>query len=440
MGNQYKTMAVLGLGYIGLPLSATLANVGFHVIGVDIDEKRIENLKQLKLPFYEPGLAGTLKECKDKIEYTTNCSEALKKAEAVFVTVGTPVDENDLPNYTAINAVIQEIGANLRKGQVIIFKSTLVLGTTENLVKPKLEKLSGLKAGEDFYLVFCPERTIEGQALHELYSLPKIIGGVNEESSKQAQAIIKKLGGKTTIVSSPAVAEMCKLIDNMYRAVNIGFANEVGQLCEKIGIDANEVVNAVNSSYSRTHLFRPGLGADGPCLSKDPFLFGYSAKKLGVKTPMTDGCVAQSHFSTLRIADFVKGYIEQNPKEKYKIALVGLAFKGFPETDDLRGSPALKIMKAINGFGKNVDYVCYDPLVKKFEDMEIKSHIDHNITDCDAILFLTNHPRLMHINLSDKLRNGQLVIDCWGNVHDHEQVEQRNGVKYYRIGRADRNV
>ncbi|MBS3112478.1 nucleotide sugar dehydrogenase [Candidatus Woesearchaeota archaeon] len=440
MSYQHKILAVLGLGYIGLPLSATLANVGFNIIGVDIDKNKIENLKKMKLPFYEPGLAGTLEECKDKIEYTTNSSDALKRADGIFVTVGTPVDENNLPNYTAINAVVQEIGQNLRTGQVIIFKSTLVLGTTEHLIKPKLEELSGLKAGKDFYLVFCPERTIEGQVLHELYSLPKIIGGINEESSRQAEAIIKKLGGKTTIVSSPAVAEMCKLIDNMYRAINIGFANEIGQLCEKIGIDADNVVNAVNNSYSRTHIFKPGLGADGPCLSKDPYLFKYSAEKLGVKTPMVDGCISQSHFSTLRVADFVKEYIEKNNKESYKIALVGLAFKGFPETDDLRGSPALKIMNSINSMGKNVKYVCYDPLVKEFQGLEINKYIDHNITDCDVVLFLTNHPRLMHVILNDKLKNGQLIVDCWGNVHDYQQIEARSGIKYYRIGRADQNI
>jgi UDP-N-acetyl-D-mannosaminuronic acid dehydrogenase len=440
MVSENKTVAVLGLGYIGLPLAVSLANVGLKVIGVDVNQKRIDGLKQLKTPFYEPGLDGTLSECRDRIEFTVDSADALRRSDAIFVTVGTPVDDSNQPDYSAINNVVQTIGSNLRKGQIVIFKSTLVLGTTERLVKPKLEELSGLKAGEDFYLVFCPERTIEGQVLHELYSLPKIIGGINEESSKRAEEIIKKLGGGTTIVSSPAVAEMCKLIDNMYRAMNIGFANEVGQLCECMGIDALEVVNAVNRSYARTHIFKPGLGADGPCLSKDPYLFRHSAKQFDMKTPMTDGCIVQNAYSTLRIADFVKDYIAQNPKDKYKVALVGLAFKGFPETDDLRGSPALKIMKAINQMNNNVEYACYDPLVKDFENMEVKKHIDHSITDCDIILFLTNHPRLMHTSLSDKLRNGQLVVDCWGNVSDYRQIEERKGVSYYRIGRADNNI
>ena len=265
-------IAIFGLGYVGLPFTAALANVGFNVIGVDIDNDRIEMLKKGNIPIYEPGLEETLRKNKNKIEYTTDSAYATRNSNSIFLTVGTPLKANDEPDYTQVDSCIEIIGKNLRKGRLIILKSTVPIGTTEEYIAPKLESLSGLKAGDDFYLVFCPERTIEGLALHEIYHLPKIIGGINKESSLKAEKIMKKLGGKVSIVSSPRVAEMCKLVDNLYRTTNIAFANELGMVCEKIGIDANEVASIVNNSYPRTNIFSPGLGADGPCLSKDPLI------------------------------------------------------------------------------------------------------------------------------------------------------------------------
>ena len=338
-------IAVFGLGYIGLPFTAALANVGYSVIGVDIDKNKVEMMKRGEISIHEPGLKETLEKHKGRIEYTSDSAYAMANADSLLLTVGTPLNENEEPDYTQIESCINDIGKNLKRGQLIILKSTVVIGTTEEYVAPRLEKISNLKAGEDFYLAFCPERTIEGLALHEIYNLPKIIGGINRESALRAEKIMRKLGGRVTIVSNPRTAEMCKLVDNLYRANNIAFANELGIVCEKIGIDANEIVSAVNNSYPRTKIFSPGLGADGPCLSKDPIIFKHAASKHKIQTHVVDGSILQNKFSTLRVANMVKEHILRNNLEKINLAIVGLAFKGFPETDDLRGSPATKILE-----------------------------------------------------------------------------------------------
>ena len=272
-----KTIAIFGIGYIGLPLTAAFANVGFKVIGVDINQERVEQLKKGFIPLFEPGVKETLERCKDSIEFTSDPSYAMKKADAAFITVGTPLKDDKDPDYSYVDSCIEQIGKNLRKGHLIVLKSTVILGTTEEHVMPQLEKLSGLNAGKDFFLAFCPERTMEGVALQELYALPKIIGGINDESASKTKEIVEKLGGKVTIVSSPKVAEMCKLADNLYRAMNIAFANELGEVCRAGGINASEMVATVNKEFGRTNVFLPGLGADGPCLTKDPHIFRYSA-------------------------------------------------------------------------------------------------------------------------------------------------------------------
>jgi UDP-N-acetyl-D-mannosaminuronic acid dehydrogenase len=431
-------LAVLGLGYVGLPLTAALARVGFKVTGVDKNEERITLLNKGEVPFYEPGMKETLLWHKDNIEYTSKTAEALQKADAIFVTVGTPLNSEGEPDYTDMNSCIDEIGKNLKKDHLIILKSTVILGTTEELVAPRLESLSGLKAGEDFFVAYCPERTTEGLALHELSHLGKIIGGINQLSAQKAEKIIKKLGGNTTIVSSPKVAEMCKLVDNLYRANSIAFANELGMVCEKVGLNSSEVVSAVTSSYPRTRIFTPGLGADGPCLSKDPMIFKYAATKQNIPTPVIDGTMIQNKTSTLRIAELVKDFILKNNPENTNLAIIGLAFKGFPETDDLRGSPAVKVLDSLKKDNVNFNSIkLYDPLVKSFPNHEISPSISDAIQDANVILLLTNHPKLMNLefqHILEKTKNPVFIVDAWGNINPSEVPQ---GVHYFRIGHAN---
>src|SRR3989344_5713905 len=195
-----QKVSVLGMGYIGLPLSVALANSGFEVIAVDLNREKIESLKRGKTYLYEPGLNETLANHKDKIEFVTDDAYAIPNSDTIFVAVGTPLKDGSSPDYSQLNSCLNSIGKNLKKGQLVFLKSTVFLGTTELYALPMLEKLSGLKGGRDFLLAFCPERTSEGQVMHEIHVLPKIVGGINKESTERARKIMRKLGGKAMAV------------------------------------------------------------------------------------------------------------------------------------------------------------------------------------------------------------------------------------------------
>ena len=432
-----KTIGVVGLGYIGQSLVAALARVGYGVVGIDIDKTKIKRLQQTYEPdIYEPGLSETLKQCRDNVEFTWDYSYLMKKCNTIMVTVGTPVKDDDTPNYDYLNTAILNIGKRLRRGQLIVLKSTVVPGTTEEIAL-KLQEISGLKAGGDFYVAFCPERTIEGLALHELYSLPKIIGGINDESVDCAAQIIKKLGGGVIKVSSPKIAELCKLVDNLYRAMNIAFGNEIGYICEGLGIGAYEVVSAVNDAYERTHLFKPGLGADGPCLSKDPLIVKYCGRKIGMDTRIIDACILQNKEYTLRIASIISQYIKTKKINKPKISFIGLAFKGFPETDDIRGSPAIKIHDVLQEQFSDIEFKYYDPIIKNFLNNSVSPTLKDCCLDSNIVVFLTNHQALMNINADNILEDTArplLIVDCWHNLTNIEKLIGKRDVQIFRVG------
>lgn len=431
-----KIIGVIGLGYIGLPLTAALASVGYRVLGIDIDEDKIKRLKKThKGHLYEPGLDEALRKHKDRIEFTTEQPSALKKCDAIIITVGTPMDGKSRPDFRDVDNVAKTIGKNLRKGQLIMLKSTVLPGITRRF-SLQLEKLSGLKAGADFYVVYCPERTLEGKVLEELYTLPKIIGGINKESLNKGASLIKRLGGKVVKVSSLEIAEMCKCIDNSYRVVNITFANEIGDICEKNGLDSYEIVRAVNKTYPRTNLFLPGLGAGGPCLSKDPKILNYYAKTNKLRTKMINASIVKSHESTMRLVPMITRFVKKNGIKEPKISLVGLAFKGSPATDDIRNSPAVDIYKALRKSLKSPIFNFYDPIIKNFLSNQVSGNLKSCLKGSNVVVFLTNHPAFRNIDSKYLLGVSSrplLVVDCWHNLINPEKVQGKK-VQIFRIG------
>jgi UDP-N-acetyl-D-mannosaminuronic acid dehydrogenase len=271
--------------------------------------------------------------------------------------------------------------------------------------------------------------------MHEFHTLPKIVAGINQESTEKATKVIKRLGGKVSSVSCPRVAEMCKLLDNLYRATNIAFANEVGELCEKAGINAEEVVSTVNSGYLRTMIYRPGLGADGPCLSKDPKIYKYSASRYNAKVPLAEGSITQNQSSETKITNLIKDFNLSNNPEPLNIAIIGAAFKGIPETDDTRDSTGEKVIKALRRSGVQINSLkAFDPRAKSFLDYPTTKSMEEAIQDANVIMFLTNHPRIMNLEFShiiDKIKKPAFIIDAWGNINVESVPE---GIHYYRIG------
>jgi UDP-N-acetyl-D-mannosaminuronic acid dehydrogenase len=418
-----SVIGVIGLGYIGQPTVAALASVGYRVVGMDIDPKKIEQLKAGRATLYEPGLGETLYRTRDITRFTMDYEELMRECEAVLITVGTPIGEDNAPNMSALEAVVTSIAKFMRKGHVVILRSTVTPGTTVR-VAAQLEQLTGMRCGTDFYVSFCPERTIEGLALYELLNLPKIIGGIDPESAARTADILGRLGGKVVKVSSATVAELCKLADNMYRALNIAFANEFGNICEAAREDAYEVVGAVNATYHRTSIFRPGLGAGGPCLSKDPVILSHFAGGKGVKTPVVDACVSANLEATMRLARETSRFLKARGLAQPRIAMLGLSFKGMPETDDSRGAPVADICQALrNGTaGANhngAQFSFFDPIIERFEDQKVAASFEECISGANVVLFLTDHAMLRNIALEHVLAHASrplLIMDAWHNV------------------------
>jgi UDP-N-acetyl-D-mannosaminuronic acid dehydrogenase len=267
--------------------------------------------------------------------------------------------------------------------------------------------------------------------------LPKIIGGLGDRSSRMLEPIVRHLGGRPIVVSSPELAEMCKLADNSYRAVNIAFANEIGSVCEAIGLDAKELVAAINEGYERTSLFQSGLGAGGPCLSKDPPVLAGSAIALGIETPVVTASIGSNIEATLRIATVVETYIRQSGIVNPHIALIGLAFKGVPETDDARGSPASIIHRRLIESCPEASFAYHDPLIASFLGAEVSKSLTETLQGSDVALFLTNHVTLQGIPSSlieaANPKADMLLVDCWHNIADpHALVDA--GKQVFRVG------
>ena len=431
-------IGVIGLGYVGLSFLAALANVDYKIVGLDINKGGIRALQQsYRADIYEPGLNESLERHKDNIEFTSDYGFLMKECDAIFITVGTPINEES--NTVVIENNIADVETatanHLRRGQLLVLKSTVSPGRTREFAK-NLQQASGLEAGTDFYVTFSPERTIEGASLNELRTIPKIVGGINQESTDKAAAILESLGAKIIKVSSSEVAELAKLIDNCYRAMNIAFANEIGYICEKIGLDMEEVRFASNTAYERTNLFQAGLGAGGTCLTKDPKILAYFAKMKGIDVKTINASIIQNKESTLRIASLASQFITANEIKRPKFSFLGLAFKGSPETDDVRESPTVEILHTLKENFPEAEFSFYDPIIKRFIDKPIVQSLAECLNSSHVVMFLTNHRSLMNIEVEDILKNTArplLIIDCWRNLINPTDIKEK-GVKISRIG------
>jgi len=432
-----KGVGVVGLGYVGLPLVASLASVGFRAVGVDINEAKMRQLRETGVPdFYEFGLQELLSRYRSTVSFTLSHSEMMRECSTIIITVGTQLKEDGTTDLDGLTSCRDAIAPYLSQDHLLILKSTVPCGTTRAFAA-QLEEISGLVAGKDFFVAYCPERTIEGHAIHELRYLPKVIGGLNPESAERARLVLGRLGGRVVVVSSPEVAEMCKLVDNAYRATNIAFANEIGLICEGLEIDSYELVSAINDGYERTSLFRSGLGAGGACLSKDPTVLALSAQKCGVDAKIIKTGIDSNQKATLRVARLIADYIREHEIAEPRVALMGLAFKGLPETDDTRGAAAGIIHRHLRGEFPNTSFNYYDPLVRTFDGQNVSSTIKGALEDANVAIFLTNHATLLSVRSAEILEacTGRpfLVIDCWHNIDDAPELVAQ-GVEVIRIG------
>jgi UDP-N-acetyl-D-mannosaminuronic acid dehydrogenase len=411
-------IVVIGMGYTGIPAAAMFADVeGFNVIGVQRRSKRsgwkIDFLNAGKCPIggNEPGLAELIEKVVKKGSFrVTDDISVCKNADVILIDVQTPVDDSHVPQYDSLREVSQAVGEYMKKGVMVILESTVAPGTTNYMVKPILEESSGMRAGEDFNLVYSYERVMVGRLLHNFVYMPRIVGGLTSRCTQRGVEFYKNIVKAELFPTDCLTAEVAKVTENTYRDVNIAFANEVALICESLGVDVHEVRRFVNSlpndpsdpvknPYRMMHI--PGAGAGGHCLPKDPWLLKYGLDAYGRFNFMPKILV-----ESRRINDFMpqhmKDLVEEVLHEKSvkmkdaRVCMLGFAFLG--DSDDTRNTPSLPLYNFLKGVCKEV--VVHDPFVKEFEGVVLTNDLEDAVKNKDCIVIVTNHKQYGKISLN----------------------------------------
>ena len=371
-----NTVAVIGIGRVGLPLALVLADSKYKVYGIGRSIDKINQLLTGKMPFIDEG-ADLLKKYVNKGFFPTISYETIKESNVVILTLGTPIDENMNPVLDQIEVALNDMIPFLRKGQLIILRSTVSPKTTI-YVKEKIESLTKFRIGKNIYLAFCPERVAEGKSITETKSIPQIIGGVNDASTKKAEKFFESFNVKCLTTDSTS-AELAKLFTNMYRYINFAISNEFLVVAESFNKNIHEIINLINTDYKRGGLALPGLTA-GPCLFKDGFF-------LINDNPYLDLITASWKINESLPLFLVKKIKERVNLKNKKVLILGLAFK--PEIDDIRESLSFKIRKAL--LREHAKVVLHDPFVKKYSQQEVIQNLDEALKGIDVMFVATRH-------------------------------------------------
>jgi len=397
-----KTVAVIGIGRVGLPLALVLASEEFFVYGVGRDVKKIEELKQGTMPFIEKDADVLLKKHVHKTFIPTIEYAVIEKCDYIVLTLGTPIDENMNPVYDQINATLIACKTYFKKGQTLILRSTVSPKTTE-YVKHFLNDIKGITVGENFFLAFCPERIAEGYSLEEIKSIPQIIGAPDKISARKASELFKQIGVET-LITDDISAELAKLFTNMYRYINFAIANEFMVLANNYNRDIYQIVHMINYKYKRGGLKLPGL-TGGPCLFKDGFF-------LISDLPFNDLISTSWKINESIPLLLVKQIRERTKLENKKVALLGLAFKS--EIDDIRESLSFKVRKAL--LRERAHVFLHDPFVREYVNQSVGKDVYEAIKDADVIFIATNHKAYQKLDLSrvkKLVKKSCIISDVW---------------------------
>jgi UDP-N-acetyl-D-glucosamine dehydrogenase len=402
-----ETVGIIGLGYVGLPLAVAFAQEGCEVIAVDVDSRKIEAIEAGD-SYIEDVPSELLAELKDRIHATTRYAR-LAKADAVLICVPTPLTRNREPDLGPLIDTTRALAEVLQSDQLVVLESTTYPGTTRERVAPLLEE-SGLAAGRDFHLAFSPERVDPGRTDFTLRNTPKVLGGLTDACVERAEAVYGRVCDNLVRVSSPEAAELTKLLENIFRSVNIALVNELAMLTDRMGIDIWEVVDAASTKPYGFMPFSPGPGMGGHCLPVDPFYLSWRAREFDIATEFIElagkvnqqmpyHCVAKAQRALNDAGLSVKGA---------RVAVLGVSYK--PGVGDIRESPALKIIALLKEGGADVSY--HDPHVPHLQEFGLDSRpLEEATGDADLTLIVTAHPSVDHDQVA---RRARLVVDLRG--------------------------
>ena len=428
-------VTVIGLGYVGLTLALTLAKAGFKVLGIEKQLEIVNRLKQSQVHFQEQGLQDILIQVMQQNNLQIQAELSTKATSDIYIiTVGTPLDKNGTVILNYITDATKAIAANMADNALIIVRSTVKVGVCRQTVKPILAS-----SAKKFQLAMCPERTLEGNAMAELATLPQIIGADDEATYNRAAKFFLRTTTNTVHMSSLEAAEIAKLVDNSYRDVLFGFANEIANICDAFKVNANEVIDGGKHMYPRTNVATPGL-VGGPCLEKDPHILAQSAAEKGVDAKIVKSARLVNELQPKQTIDIIAKLLK--PKAIPKITIWGIAFKGKPITDDVRGSMAIKVIEQLiitipNATITLYDSVCCtDELQKINPKFIIKQDKMQAIKNVDCLIIANNHIEFSQTNInsiSNELNKNGFIFDYW-NHFKNNSFNTKNNCKYLALG------
>ncbi|TRO52447.1 nucleotide sugar dehydrogenase [Candidatus Bathyarchaeota archaeon] len=411
--DKTAVVAVLGLGHVGYPIASLFAKNGFLTIGYDIDSERLRDIQQgaviseiiSLLPVNEIQRQKKLSEIAENLR-TSGEEESLREADVFIVDVPTPLKEKDIPDLSFLENTCRMISRFLKKDSLVIIESTIYPGATEEIVKPLLEE-SNLRAGDDFFLSFSPERIDPGNKKWSLESIPKIVGGINKESTDLASLLFSQIIQKVIPVSSLKVAEAAKMLENIFRSVNIALVNDLSRLFEKMEIDVWETIAAASSKPFSFMAHYPGPGVGGHCIPKDPFYLLYKARKIGLNVAFIEEAASINKNMPLYVIYLAEKTLKIRNKNlnNSSFAVLGVTYKN--DVLDIRRTPAEAVITELTQTSKNV--MAFDPLTTQTFGAKTGS-LEETIRDKDCIILLVNHSYFREKNIEEKINN--LAPNC----------------------------
>jgi len=398
-------VAIVGAGYVGVPLAQVFAEAGRSVLLVDRDAGRVAQLNR-GVSYIEDVPSAVLKRLVGEhgLRATTDYDD-LRDADAILIALPTPLSKQREPDLSIVNGAVDEIAQRLRTGHLVVLESTTYPGTTREEVLPRLER-TGLHVGRDFWLAFSPERVDPGREDWTTKNVPKVVGGITEACTERAAALYEGVVDTVHRVSSPEAAELTKLLENIFRSVNIALVNELAQLCDRLGIDVYEVVGAAATKPFGFMSFKPGPGLGGHCIPIDPFYLTWKAREYGFYTEFIElaGKVNENmpYYCRSLISQALNHGRERSLKGS-KVLVLGVAYK--PEISDVRESPALKLIELLQAAGADVSY--HDRHVPELLDLDLVS-VPLETAAYDCIAIVTNHAGIDYEALVD---DGAVIVD-----------------------------
>ena len=412
--NKTLTMGVCGLGYVGLPLSVDKARHGFKTIGFDVQKEKVDMVNAGKNYIGDVVDSELSQLVKNGMLSATTDFARVTEVDFIAICVPTPLDAHQQPDISYVRDSTIAISKHLKRGTMVVLESTTYPGTTEELIKPILEEGSGLKCGEDFYLGFSPERVDPGNLIYKTSNTPKVVGAIGADAAEVISMVYSSiLDSDVHTVSSPAVAEMEKSLENTYRNVNIGLVNELAILCNKMGIDIWEVVDAAKTKPYGFQAFYPGPGLGGHCIPLDPYYLSWKAREYGFHTSMIEASMMVNDRMPEYTVERASKILNRHKKalNGSKVLILGVAYKN--DIADYRESPAIHVIEEFKKTGAEIEY--YDPFVPKYRTKEgqwyegLKEISPEIVRQYDLVCITT-----AHTNVDYKMVTtcGVPVFDC----------------------------